>query len=247
MNSRTLSRLFALIAVIAPLAACSSGERKLDVETGWLGRLSEFDRVSGKGAAGTFVRPTETKAPPLEAVFLRPIEITVGPGTNFSAIQPEDFEEIRGAFTLILRKELESVVRLSDKSGPGVYDLRIAFTSLRIDLANRRNLSPTRTDYRFSFADTALEAELLEGATNFRRAVAVVPAQESGRRSSGAANVTWTELPTRFVSIATTLRTEIAALKGAIGSLRQLPPAPKETDAAKKPAEKAPPAEKPKS
>lgn len=238
MNCRARFRLFALIAVLVPLAACSSGERKTDVATGWLGPLSEFERADGKGAAGAFVRPTEAKAPPLETAFLRPVEITVGPGTNFSAVAPADFEEIRGALTLILRNELEGVVRLSDRSGPGIYDLRVAFTNLRIDLANRRILSPSRTDYRFSFSDAALEAELIEGATNFRRAVAVVPATARERRSPSGADVTWTELPTRFVSLASALRNEISTLKTAIGTLRQLPPKPvqKEEDAPKKPA-----------
>jgi hypothetical protein len=249
MQSRALHRILTLSAVLLSLAACSSEERKVDVVTGWLGPLPNFERVSGSGPQGAFVRPTEAKAPALDAVFLRPVEITVGPGTNFNAPGPEDFEEMRGALTLILRKELEGVVRLTDTRGPGTYELRIALTDLKIDLADRRSLTPSRTDYRFVFSEVALEAELIEGATNFRRAVAIAPARDRARRAAEAPKDRWTDLPRRFVALAETLRGEIATLKQALAALRQLPPKPPAAaaDAEKKPAAKEPaPAEKPK-
>lgn len=209
-----------LISAVALVAACSSGEDKLDLSTGWLGSLSEYQRATGEGAEGTFVRPTVDPAAPLEGAFLLPVEVTVDPRSDFSAISPREFDELRTVVASALRAATREVVTLRAGPGPQTYNLRIALTNLRLNLVDDRALRPGREDFRFGFAGAAIEAELREGGTNFRRAILI--ARPAGNASPGATG--WSGVPDRLEALADAFRRELAAAKEAIAKLKSLPP-----------------------
>ena len=209
-----------LISALAFLAACSSGDDKLDLSTGWLGSLSEYRHATGDGVDGTFVRPSVDPATPLESAFLLPVEITVDPRSDFSAISPREFDELRTVVASALRAAAGKVVTLRAGPGPQTYNLRIALTNLRLNLVDDRALRPDREDFRFGFADAAIEAELREGGTNFRRAILI--ARPEGNASTGTAG--WSGVPDRIEALADAFRRELETAKEAISKLETLPP-----------------------
>lgn len=213
------------VIVLALLASCSSGDDRLSVKTGWLGSLGDYERASGDGAAGVFVRPSIDAAADLEAAWLAPVEITLAPGSDINSIDAADFDDIRAGLTAIIGEAVRPVVPLRTRPGPETYELRVALTGFSIILADRRTISPGREDFRFGFAGAAIEAELREGRTNLRRAVIILPAAPvlGTDAAQGRDEDRWSDLPARFRSIAAAFRADLETAKQAIAEVRTLP------------------------
>lgn len=232
----------ALVLMAALLASCSSGEKKPDVTTGWLGELTAYKRVSGKDAAGVFVRASDAAAKPLDAVRFAPVEITVAANSDYYSVAPAHLAEMRDSLAGILKDAIGPVVPIRAATAPDTYTLRIALTNLTIKQSNRQSTVARREDYRFGFDGASIEAELRDGSTNMRRAVILTPVAGAGRRAArDAERDRWADLAGRFRTAAAAFRADLEIAKQALAKLPAVPSTPAKPDEAAKDGAKAAP------
>ena len=133
---------------LAVAAACSSSDKdSVDLTTPWLGPLRGFERVSGEGNFGVFLKKTPGEATGFDRIDVTPPEIIVSAGSDLEAISPESYEKIKALFAEAFRRELA------------------------------KQVPTATTDTEFSFEGATIEAEIRIRKTNARSGAIVLPAK----------------------------------------------------------------------
>ncbi len=223
-------RILAISAsFLAVAAACSSSDKdSVDLTTPWLGPLRGFERVSGEGNFGVFLKKTPGEATGFDRIDVTPPEIIVSAGSDLEAISPESYEKIKALFAEAFRRELAKQVPTATtdtERASASHVMQAALSNITITRKADNPNAATIDDLQFSFEGATIEAEIRIRKTNARSGAIVLPAK--------ADNTGWEALGDPFAALARQAAAEVAKARSAIDTkAAQPPPAPE------KPAEK---------
>jgi hypothetical protein len=177
-----------VVAVVSLLSLliCSGQAFSAEKYSGFLGEYPQFEvDKDRKGALIYWTPGVDIKN--YTKIMIHPVEIFLAPDSEYKGIKPSEFMATTYAFVKTITSALEPDYPVVDKPGPGVMEIRIAFTNVYAT-------KPKKGLFRsIKLVDGALEAELLDSETGTRLA-ALVEKYSANPERKGTDNTSWSKV-----------------------------------------------------